>query len=162
MVASVRNLILLSISLVFVTSCGMGGDLRRPYVRDPRACPKANALLEDVVKHFKFSVPPTASNIKYYSDLHPMFGTYSLRLYFQLDGSKLPNFLQNGGFENSERIMEDDSTFELIPGCSLSISPLREVEVFDASTDEIVKSAVVRRTATSLLHVMVSAEDIDQ
>jgi hypothetical protein len=36
------------------------------------------------------------------------------------------------------------------------------VEVFDASTDEIVKSAVVHSTTTSLLHVMVSAEDIDQ
>lgn len=159
--ATVIRLSILSVLLTCTASCGTGEDFREPYVRDARACAKTNVSLEEAVKHFGIFVPSTAAKVQYYADLHPLRGTYSLRLYFQVDGNEVRNFLTRGGFGRASRDSDVTSFPKLTSKCSPPASSFRLVEYADGSTGNFVKSALIYRTATSLSHVTVSAEDED-
>ncbi|MBO2456234.1 hypothetical protein [Actinomadura violacea] len=93
---SVLGAVLLVAGAVAVHSV-LTWDPRGPDVKDARACPGSNASLAEVTGHFRLPVPPDATDVHFSSDLHPLFGEYSLRLSFRTTASGLRAFLDGSG-----------------------------------------------------------------
>lgn len=73
-------------------------DLRGPSVDDPRACAHSNVELDEVTEHFAIQLPSSAANVRYASDLHPLFGEYTLEMTFSMSPGDLEHFLDESGF----------------------------------------------------------------
>lgn len=75
----------------------LGADGRGPYVDDPRACGRSNVPLREVARAFDFVVPRDADDVRFHSDLHPLFGEYHLRLSFRTTPHGLQEFVSRSG-----------------------------------------------------------------
>ncbi len=68
---------------------------RAPDVTDSRACRGSNVGLGEVTAHFGLALPGDATDVRFYSDVHPMFGEYTLSLRFTTTPSGLSTFLRD-------------------------------------------------------------------
>jgi hypothetical protein len=89
---------------------------RAPDISDARACPHSNVVLDEVAAHFGLVVPPKATEVRYDSDVHPLFGEYSLTLDFTTTPSGLATFLAKSHLSEPEPANESDP-LPVVPGC---------------------------------------------
>jgi hypothetical protein len=68
-------------------------DGRPPDIADPRACRGSTVELVEATGHFGLVLPTSATEIKFASDLHPLFGEYFILLSFRTDAAGLRSFL---------------------------------------------------------------------
>ncbi|MBI1758342.1 MAG: hypothetical protein HYR62_03825 [Actinobacteria bacterium] len=62
---------------------GCGEPLARaPKISDSRACGGSNVPLSEALDHFGFVLPEDARDLRFASDVHPLFGTYDLDMTF--------------------------------------------------------------------------------
>lgn len=98
-----------TVAVVLVVVIGVGvhalltWDPRKPYVKDPRACPESNVSLDEVTAHFGLVIPEDATDVRFSSDLHPFFGEYNLDLSFQTTVGGLRTFLNSTDLPKPER-----------------------------------------------------------
>ena len=103
-------------------------DPRAPFVEDPRACPQSNVSLTEVAEHFGIMIPVDATELHFFSDLHPFFGEYSLQLSFRTTRSGGQAFLAAAELPKPKR-PDDPSIADMFidpdgPTCGFSLASL--------------------------------------
>lgn len=159
-----------AVAIVLVTAIGIGvhalvtWDPRRPFVKDPRACPKSNVSLDEITGHFGFVIPEDATGVHFFSDLHPLFGEYSLDMSFQTSAGGLKTFLKSSGLPKPERPDDSGAALSLEgPSCGFGMTALHDPRY---SSDESVSSGSFERqvavdgTDTAKPRVVLSALDL--
>lgn len=66
---------------------------RAPDVEDDRACPGSNAELNKVLDRFALPLPPNATDVRFSSDVHPLFGEYTVELRFSAPPAEVSSFV---------------------------------------------------------------------
>lgn len=98
-------------------------DPRAPFVKDPRACPRSNVSLTEVAEHFKIMIPANATEVHFFSDLHPLFGEYSLQLSFRTTVGGMEAFLSAAGLPKPKQ-WDNDAIVLDGPTCGFSSASL--------------------------------------
>lgn len=112
--------------------------MRGPSVEDPRACARSNVELDEVTGHFEIQLPPNAANLRYASDLHPLFGEYALEMTFSMSRGDLERFLDGSGFPSLRR-QRDFLGFDACPQAEYVSMPMGgQREMPTGSTVEVV------------------------
>lgn len=71
---------------------------RAPDIADPRACPDSNVELQDITAAFGIELPPDVTQLRFRSDVHPMFDEHTLRISFRTTPAGLRTLLAASRF----------------------------------------------------------------
>lgn len=80
--------------LVPLTACA---PERAPAISDQRVCGHSNVELAEALDHFGLEMPAQATEVRFESDVHPLFGEYFLLLRFRTTIDGLDAFLERSG-----------------------------------------------------------------
>jgi hypothetical protein len=158
-------------ALVLVTIIGvvvhavLTWDPRRPYVKDPRACPQSNVPLSEVTGHFEITIPVDATDVHFSSDVHPLFGEYSLQLSFQTTDSGLQTFLTASGLPQPNQPDTSSTPHVDGPSCGIDPASVRDPRYsadpdLSTSSKSFHREAVVDETDKARPRVVLSASDL--
>ncbi|GAA4518944.1 hypothetical protein GCM10023191_093810 [Actinoallomurus oryzae] len=157
---------LLLVGAIFIVWQVLTWDPRGPDVRDPRACPGSNVSLAEVAGHFGVTIPADAKDLRFSSDLHPLFGEYSLQLSFQTTASGLHAFLATAGLPRVDTADGSDDEVPAPvegPSCgfgSVSLSHPRYYGEFPTSTGQFERQVAVDESDKARPRVVLSALDL--
>lgn len=88
---------------------------RAPDVEDDRACPHSNAELTRVLDHFALQLPSSATDVRFSSDVHPLFGELFVELRFSMPRGEVTSFL--AAAERSREESRDAAAFSPPDAC---------------------------------------------
>lgn len=143
-------------------------DPRAPFVKDPRACPQSNVSLTEVADHFGIVVPVDATELHFFSDLHPFFGEYSLQLSFRTTRSGALAFLVADGLPKPKRpddpSIADMSIYPDGPTCGFGLAslsnPLYSADDISTSTKSFQRQVAMDGGNAARPRVVLSALDL--
>ncbi|GAB3983411.1 hypothetical protein GCM10029978_090030 [Actinoallomurus acanthiterrae] len=135
-----------------------------PEVTDPRACPGSNVSLAEAAAHFGFTIPADATEVHFSSDLHPIFGEYSLQVSFQTTSAGLRAFLTTADLAEpaADRSSGDRPSFVNGPSCGFGSASLSAPRYWgdDPDAKPFQRQVAVDRTDTAQPRVVLSALDV--
>ncbi len=94
---------LLAILAGTTSSCVSFPERAPAITGDARACSGANVELDEATDHFGIALPSDALDVKFYSDVHPMFGEYGLELVFTVGSKSFGRFIADNGFSKPKK-----------------------------------------------------------
>ena len=153
-------LILASVLLAFLLMFGWPN--RAPAIDDPRACPGSNVNLGEATTHFGITIPSDATDVRFTSDVHPMFGEYSLVLGFHVTPEGLRTFLHDTGLPSPSASFDPtldvwDASCGLTPGSSGRLVYTRDQT---PSPGTYQRAAAIDMSNRANPYVLVAARDL--
>lgn len=72
----------------------------------PGPCRGSNVELAEAAGHFDISIPKSAEDLRFLSNVHPLYGEYTLNARFSMPRDELSNFLHQSKFPQLSRMTD--------------------------------------------------------